>query len=378
MMKILIPATLLLAACAATDGRTRTITLAIEGGGGRKIYFDRFENNRAVHIDSVTLGPDGGGSMHVPLLPMDFYRVAFNDQDQTILALDSMDEVTVKAKLGRLMTPDQVTGSKASEDLHALYRSSRSLEMQLDSLKDLINSSNGDMATMDRYNQVVQQYAASNKAFIAAHPGSPALLSAVSKLSPQQDMAQFTLVRDQLRKVMASSGFYKAFRDQVDRMEKQQAAMKQQQEQQQKLGNLLPVGAVAPEIRQQTPEGGMFALSEMRGKVVLIDFWASWCRPCRMENPTIVKAYNKYHGRGFDVLGVSLDRDGNAWKNAIQQDGLTWKHVSDLQWWNNAAAQEYGVSSIPFSVLVDKDGKVIDKNLRGPALEAKLAEVLGS
>jgi peroxiredoxin len=161
-------------------------------------------------------------------------------------------------------------------------------------------------------------------------------------------------------------------------MEKQQAAMKQQQEQQQKLSNLLPVGAVAPEIRQQTPDGGMFALSEMRGKVVLIDFWASWCRPCRMENPNIVKAYNKYRGKGFDILGVSLDRDGNAWKNAIQQDGLTWKHVSDLQWWNNAAAQEYGISSIPFSVLVDKEGKVIDKNLRGPALEAKLEEVLGS
>jgi len=144
-----------------------------------------------------------------------------------------------------------------------------------------------------------------------------------------------------------------------------------------RLSNLIPVGSEAPDFSQQSPDGRTIALSSLRGKVVLIDFWASWCKPCRMENPNVKKVYEKYHRKGFEILGVSLDRDMDAWKNAIQQDGLPWLHVSDLGFWNNAAAQQYGISSIPFTVLVDKDGKVIDKNLRGPALEAKLAEIFG-
>lgn len=152
--------------------------------------------------------------------------------------------------------------------------------------------------------------------------------------------------------------------------------MKAQEEEMKRLSNLLPVGSMAPEIRQNTPEGGTFALSELRGKVVLIDFWASWCRPCRMENPNVKRVYEKYHSKGFEILGVSLDRAQDAWIMAIQQDELPWKHVSDLGFWNNAAAQEYGVSSIPFTVLVDREGKIIDKGLRGDQLEGKLAELL--
>ncbi|MBL0043619.1 MAG: TlpA family protein disulfide reductase [Flavobacteriales bacterium] len=109
--------------------------------------------------------------------------------------------------------------------------------------------------------------------------------------------------------------------------------------------------------------------------MVLIDFWASWCKPCRMENPNVKRVYDQYKGKGFEIIGVSLDRDKGAWTGAIAQDGLPWIHVSDLGFWNNAAAQQYGVSSIPYTVLVGKDGKVLGKNLRGPALEEKLAEV---
>ena len=143
---------------------------------------------------------------------------------------------------------------------------------------------------------------------------------------------------------------------------------------QQRLGGVA-VGQVAPEIAMKSPTGDTLKLSQLRGKVVLIDFWASWCRPCRMENPNVKKVYDRFHNKGFEILGVSLDKDKSAWTGAIKQDGLPWKHVSDLAFWNNAVAQQYGVSSIPYTVLVDRDGKVLAKNLRGPALEAKLAEI---
>jgi peroxiredoxin len=154
--------------------------------------------------------------------------------------------------------------------------------------------------------------------------------------------------------------------------------MKMQEEEMKRLSNLLPIGGEAPEIRQQTPTGGTVALSELRGKVVLIDFWASWCRPCRIENPNVKRVYSKYASKGFEILGVSLDRDQAAWVKAIKDDGLPWKHVSDLGFWNNAAAQEYGVQSIPYTVLVDREGKILDKGLRGEQLEARLAQLLGS
>ncbi len=136
-------------------------------------------------------------------------------------------------------------------------------------------------------------------------------------------------------------------------------------------------GAEAPDFTMNTPDGQPLSLKDLRGKVLLIDFWASWCGPCRRENPNVVKAYHKYHDKGFDVLGVSLDRDKKRWLDAIKKDGLIWHHVSDLKGWSNEAAKLYGVRSIPHTVLLDKNGKIIARNLRGQALEQKLAEIFG-
>ena len=111
---------------------------------------------------------------------------------------------------------------------------------------------------------------------------------------------------------------------------------------------------------------------------VLIDFWASWCGPCRKENPFNVALYNQYKDKGFEIYGVSLDQDPTRWKGAIEKDGLTWNHVSDLKGWSSAAGQLYGIRSIPSTVLLDPAGKIIAKNLRGEALAAKLAEVFGN
>ncbi|MEY3444954.1 MAG: hypothetical protein RLZZ519_3235, partial [Bacteroidota bacterium] len=137
-------------------------------------------------------------------------------------------------------------------------------------------------------------------------------------------------------------------------------------------------GGTAPDISAATPDGKTMKLSDFRGKIVMIDFWASWCRPCRMENPNVLLAYNKYHSKGFEILGVSLDQEKGKWLDAIKQDGLIWNHISDLGGWGSQPAKAYGVNSIPATVLVDKEGKIIARNLRGPALEEKLKEIFGS
>ncbi|MCB0496425.1 MAG: AhpC/TSA family protein [Cyclobacteriaceae bacterium] len=138
------------------------------------------------------------------------------------------------------------------------------------------------------------------------------------------------------------------------------------------------VGKVAPEIALPTPEGNILKLSSLRGQVVLVDFWAQWCKPCRMENPNVVAAYKKYHDKGFTVYGVSLDRTKEKWVQAIEEDGLTWNQVSDLKYFNSEAAREYGVDAIPFSILLDRNGVVVAKNLRGAALDKELDKLFAA
>jgi peroxiredoxin/uncharacterized protein YdcH (DUF465 family) len=139
------------------------------------------------------------------------------------------------------------------------------------------------------------------------------------------------------------------------------------------------IGKIAPDFEQTDTAGKMIKLSSLRGQYVLLDFWASWCIPCREENPNVVKAYNKFHDKGFTVLDVSLDQPGKkeAWLNAIKQDGLTWINVSDLKFWNNAVVKLYGVQAVPQNFLLDKEGKIIAANIKGEELNSKLAEIFG-
>jgi peroxiredoxin len=136
------------------------------------------------------------------------------------------------------------------------------------------------------------------------------------------------------------------------------------------------IGQEAPEFSLPDPSGKKISLSSFRGKYVLVDFWASWCKPCRMENPNVVKAYNEFKNKNFTVLGVSLDKKKEAWQDAIKTDGLSWTHVSDLQFWESAIVPLYGINSIPTNMLLDPQGKVLAIGLRGEALDAKLKELL--
>lgn len=138
------------------------------------------------------------------------------------------------------------------------------------------------------------------------------------------------------------------------------------------------VGGIAPNFEAPTPSGEMLSLKETLGKYTIIDFWASWCRPCRVENPNVVRVYEKYHDKGLNIISVSLDREGqkDRWIQAIQDDNMNWYHVSNLQFWQDPIAQQYSVRSIPATFLLDAEGRIIDKNLRGPALEQRISQLL--
>ena len=138
------------------------------------------------------------------------------------------------------------------------------------------------------------------------------------------------------------------------------------------------VGGIAPDFQAPDPNGNMLSLSDAMGKYTIIDFWASWCRPCRMENPNVVRVYNQYHDKGLNIISVSLDKNGQKarWLKAIEDDQMDWYHVSNLKFWQDPIAKQYNVRSIPATFLLDEEGRIIDKNLRGSALQNRIAQLL--
>ena len=200
------------------------------------------------------------------------------------------------------------------------------------------------------------------KNFIGTHPASYISLLALSSVSgPSPDVAEVEPLYNQLSADIKNSEGGKQLKMSIDALK------------------LTSIGALAPDFSQNDVTGKPIQLSSFKGKYVLIDFWASWCGPCRQENPNVVKMYNKYKGKGFTVLGVSLDKpDGKAaWLAAIKNDGLTWTQVSDLKGWSNMAAGLYGVQSIPQNFLIDPQGKIVAKDLRGDDLDSALEKLLG-
>jgi len=213
-----------------------------------------------------------------------------------------------------------------------------------------------------------QQFQAATKSFIARNPNSPALYAAVGAIDAQKDFPTYEAVVTQLVKVFGDSPA-------IQQLNKHYLGAKAQIQANDKLAP----GKEAPDFEEALADGKTMKLSDLRGKVVLLDFWASWCGPCRRENPNVVRLYEQYKDKGFTVMSVSLDKDKQRWLDAIEKDNLSWPyHVSDLKFWSSKAAKLYGVSGIPFTVLIDQEGKIIRTKLRGEELANELARLLGS
>ena len=192
-----------------------------------------------------------------------------------------------------------------------------------------------------------------------------------------QSLVSALILSDMMNGKSLSTNKFKELFENLDEEVKNSEIGKQLNETIQK-ATATAVGSKAPEFSAPTPEGEQLALKDALGKITIVDFWASWCKPCRIENPNVVKLYNEYHDKGLNIIGVSLDKNGqkDKWLKAIEDDGLTWQHVSNLQYWQGPVAQLYNVRSIPATFILDENGVIIAKDLRGEALRAKVSEML--
>jgi len=343
-----------------------TLKGKIDGSDSIKFYLQKREAGKTVSIDSAVSRKGSftfkGGVVEYPQMVL---LVAGNTRKRTSFYLENTD-IAVKGSLDSLFKAD-FTGSKTQDEYKAFINSNKPLSDIYSKVivKYQTAGQSGDKTNVvlfkNKLDSLETEMTNLQKNFVKNNPHSYITPSIITSLSYEMEADEIESMIDGLDTALTALPQIKTLKERV-------AVMK-----------AVSIGKKAPDFTLSDVNGNPVALSSKIGpKLLLIDFWASWCEPCRQENPNVVKVYNEFHKKGFDVVGVSLDHVKDAWIKAIADDKLTWTHLSDLQWWNSAAAKLYAVNSIPANFLLDETGTIIGKNLRGEALHNKVSEVLGA
>lgn len=347
---------------------------------GEYLFLDELKANELAAIDSIKLGEDGKFSFKREVSIPTFFLLKTNNGNFFTTLVEPGENLKIEAMYDSLNSPTSVSGSTGTEKMVEYNKALKNTVSKLMSLNEIYmnNSDSPDLQkVIQSLDSIAQQYLNEiniyTKRYIDENIKSLVSLVALYQqvapqvyvLDPAKDLQYFVKVDSSLFSQFPESAPVKSLHEQVQALVSRSGST-----------SLLNVGDQAPEISLPAPDGKIISLSSTRGNIVLLDFWAAWCNPCRMENPNLVKAFNLYRGKGFRIFQVSLDKTKEDWLKGIQDDNLSqWIHVSDLKYWNSVVVPMYKIESIPHSLLLDTDGKIIAVDPRGEELQKKLAEI---
>ena len=348
----------------------------IEGASSLTIYLEALTPQGTVPVANCETDADGEFDMLGNIPDMGVYQLRLGDQQDKIVTLPLVpkDNLTLTSKMKDFATSPHFEGTEWAENLTkymTLFNEFASKQQSLAALQGKVS----EQELMAKYMALRSPIDDFAREAVNKDPGNAVNFLLSSTLSPNVGFKEWNPENMKVLKKM-STAYTKKYKDSpiAKRMAEQVVMIENGYKQ------FLEINSgsrMAPEMALNNPDGKIIKLSSLRGKYVLIDFWASWCAPCRKENPNVVRLYNQYKDKGFTIYSVSLDKDVAAWKDAIATDGLVWpNHVSDLSGWESNLPTLYGFQGIPYTVLVDKEGKIIETGLRGPSLEQKLKELI--